>query len=145
MPFEGGPYLKAAVFCDRVIEGKDNVLSLIRVVDRLMTTAAGANPPKDMPTASFQMSVVIMLISGKARGRHDVRIEREAPNGERKKIWEGSVQLEGENKGHNLNLGLSETFEYEGVYWYDIFVEDELLTRSPFQVGYVRVSAGRVG
>lgn len=36
---ETGPYLKAAAFCGDVIEDKDGVLSLIRVIDRLIVTA----------------------------------------------------------------------------------------------------------
>ena len=142
MPFEGGPYVKAAAFCDRVIEGKDGVLSLIRVIDRLTTTAAGADTPKDMPPANFPVSAVVMLISGRARGRHELRVDREAPDGTRKPVWSGSLLLEGDYKGNNVVLNLSETFELEGTYWYDIFVEEELLTRMPFQVTYVRLSAG---
>jgi hypothetical protein len=143
MAFEGGPYVKAAVFCDRVIEGKDNVLSFIRVIDRLVTVASGPGAPNEMPPSSFQMTAVIMFTSGMARGRHDVRLEREAPNGTRNSIYSASVHLEGENKGHNLILNLAERFDFEGIYWYDVFVENQLMTRMPFQVIYSRQSAGR--
>ncbi len=136
MPFDGGPYIKAAVFVSQVIEGKDNVLSLIRVIDRLTTSASGPEPPNDMPEATFTMNAVIMLVAGKARGRHQVRFVREDPNGERRDIWSGGVPLEGENKGHNINLALSESFALEGTYWYDVFIEDVLMTRMPFQVIY---------
>lgn len=33
MAFELGPYIQAATFCSEVIEGKDGVLSLIRLMD----------------------------------------------------------------------------------------------------------------
>ena len=142
MPFDGGPYIKAAMFVNQVIEGKDNVLTLVRVIDRLTTTASGPSAPSEMPPASFPMHAVIMLVAGKARGRHQVKIIREAPNSERREIWTGGINLEGENKGHNLNLGLNETFALEGVYWYDVFIDDVLMTRMPFQVIYQPISTG---
>ena len=142
MPFEGGPYIKAAVFVGQVIEGKDNVLSLIRVIDRLVSAASGLEPPQEMPTVTFSMSAVIMIVAGKARGRHQVKLVREAPNTERKDIWIGGILLEGENKGHNLNLALNESFSLEGIYWYDVFIDDQLMTRMPFQVVYQPSTAG---
>jgi hypothetical protein len=140
MAFEGGPYVKAAVFVNQVIEGKDNVLSLIRVIDRLVTTASGPAPPQNMPVASLAMHAVIMFVPGRARGRHQIRLVREAPNADRIEVWSGGILFEGENKGHNVNLALNETFSLEGVYWYDVFVDDGLVTRMPFQVVYQPMS-----
>jgi hypothetical protein len=145
MPFDGGPYLKAAVFVNVAIQGNDNVLSLIRVIDRLVTQAQGASPPKEMPVVTSRMNAVIMLVSGKARGRHEVRLVREAPNGVRKDVWTGGILLEGENKGHNINLEMNETFDLEGTYWYDVLVENELMTRMPFQVLYQPMTTRATG
>jgi len=142
MPFEGGPFLKAAVFVNLVIQGNDNVMSLIRVIDRLTQRAQGPEAPQEMPATNFPMHAVIMLVAGKARGRHQVKIVREAPNGVRKDVWTGGIQLEGENKGHNITLGLNESFDLEGTYWYDVFIEDGLVTRMPFQVIYQPMSTG---
>ena len=145
MPSEGGPFVKAAVFVDRVIEGKDDVLTLVRVIDRLTATSSGAEPAARMPTAEFQMHAVIMLVSGRARGRYQVRLVREAPDADRADVWSGGIFLEGNNKGHNLNLALSESFSREGTYWYDVFVNEELLTRMPFQVVYQPITAPTTG
>jgi hypothetical protein len=140
MPFEGGPYLKAAVFVNVVIQGNDNVMSLIRIVDRLVTSAQGPEPPQKMPPATFSMNAVIMLVAGKARGRHQLKISREAPDGTRKDIWAGGILLEGEHKAHTINLSMNETFELEGTYWFDVTLEETLLTRMPFQVVYQPMS-----
>lgn len=142
MPFDGGPYVKSAVFVNQVIEGKDNVLTLVRVIDRLTTSASGQSVPEEMPEATFSMRAVLMFTAGKARGRHQVRIVREAPNAERRDIWSGGIHFEGEHQAHNLNLGLHETFSLEGVYWYDVYIDDELMTRMPFQVIYQPISSG---
>ena len=143
MPFEGGPYVKAALFVNQVIEGKDDVLSLIRVIDRIVTTAQGSAPPNEMPPVTgFTMHAVLMFVSGKARGRHQVRLVREAPSGDRSDRWSGALLLEGEHKGQNLNLRPTETFELEGNYWYDVYVDEELMTRMPFQIVYQPMSSG---
>ncbi len=142
MAFETGPFLKAAVFCDTVIEGKDSVLSLIRVVDRLTTTAVGVGAPKDMPPVGQRLAAVLMLTSGKARGRNELKLTMESPNGDRKVVWEGTVHFEGEDRGHNFVLNLQPTFSLEGLYWFDLTVEDVLMTRMAYRVIYTRQSAG---
>ena len=40
-----GPYLAAAVLCEKVLQEKDGVLSAIRLVDRFIITASGTQPP----------------------------------------------------------------------------------------------------
>lgn len=145
MAFEGGPYIKVAAFCDRAIEGKDGAISLIRVIDRLITTAAGSETPKNMQPVAFQMAAVVMFVSGQALGRHEVKIEKVGPDGFRKPVWSGSILMEGDYKGQNIVLNLNELFELEGTYWYDVFLEEHLMTRMPFQVTYMRLSAGTAG
>ena len=34
-PFELGPYVQVAAFCERVLRESDGVMSLVRVVDRI--------------------------------------------------------------------------------------------------------------
>ena len=49
MAFERGPYLSIAAFCEQTIDDKSNVLSLIRVVDRMTVTGQGPDVPDEMP------------------------------------------------------------------------------------------------
>lgn len=142
-PPQRGPYLKAALFCDQVIEGKDGVLSLIRVVDRLTRTIAGPEAPPEMPPVTHRMVAVLMLTSGHARGRHDIRLEVEPPDPtKRRDVWSGTIHFEGEDKGHNLVVSVDAQFEVEGLYWFNVYLEDQLFTRMPFRVLYTRFSTG---
>jgi hypothetical protein len=102
MPFEGGPYVQAACFCDMVVEDKAGVLSLIRVIDTLGTQQIGPNPPREMPPVAHAMKLVIMLKSGRAEGRHDMKIVPSLPNGETENAIDVSVAFEGDEKGQNL-------------------------------------------
>lgn len=141
-PPQRGPYLKAALFCDQVIEGKDGVLSLIRVVDRVTTMASGPGAPKDMPSVTHGLVAVVMLTSGSARGPEEVRLEMERPDGQRKDVWTGTVHMEGEDKGQNLVLNFQTTFELPGLYWFNLYVGEQLFTRMPLRLMYTRFSSG---
>ena len=142
MPLEQGPYLKTAVFCESVIEGKDGVLSLIRIIDRMTATAAGSEAPADMPVIRRQMTAVLMLVSGRATGREDVKLEVEEPSGARRQLWSGTAHMEGADRGQNLILQFETELKAEGLYWFDVFIGEQLLTRMPFRVIYARLSHG---
>jgi len=75
-----GPYLELAVLCERVLEERDGVLSLVRLVDRLEVTVpgpAGAAGPAAL--APVQLFAVVGFKSGQARGRHQLRLTLERP------------------------------------------------------------------
>jgi hypothetical protein len=136
---ETGPYLKAAVLCENVIEGKDGVLSLIRVIDRVTLTAAGPQAPEEMPPVQRELKLVLMFISGRARGTHSAELKVEKPDGDIRGGWSGSVFLEGEDRGANLVIQINFTFELQGLYWFHLFVDDSLMTKLPFRLIYQRV------
>jgi len=137
-----GPYLKAAVICSDVIEGKDGVLSLIRIIDRLTISAAGPQPPPEMPPAKCPLKIVLMFVSGRARGSHEAAVKIEQPDTTPRDCWTGTVFLEGEDRGANVVIGLEAEFPQEGLYWFDVYVDGTRITRMPFRVIYQRVGAG---
>ena len=140
MDSDTGPFLKAAVFCSDVIEGKDGVLSFIRVIDRL-TATAGGQQPTEMPVVHQRMKLVLMFVSGRARGSHSVEIRIERPDSEVLRLWEGTIFLEGEDRGANIVVDQETTFELEGLYWFDLFFDGSLMTRMPFRVIYRRAGS----
>ena len=139
MTFESGPYLKIACFCERSLQEKDGVLSLIRVVDRVTHTRAGPDAPAEMPAFPYSMTAVVMLVSGQARGRHELKIEPEQPSGLKKPTFTTTVHMEGEDKGQNVVMNLRMTFDQEGLWWFNVYLDDHLLTRMPFRVMYQRM------
>lgn len=142
MSAETGPYLKAALFCDSVIEGKDGVLSLIRVVDRLMIAAAGTEAPPEMPNQEVLLTLVLMLVSGRARGTGDLTLSVEPPDGQAKQLWTSTVLFEGEERGANVVAQINYKFEKQGLYWFHVRLDGEQLTRVPYRVIYQRVVPG---
>ena len=137
-----GPYLKAALFCSDAIEGKDGVLSLIRIIDRMTVAAAGPQPPQEMPTVSRVLKLVLMFISGRTKGTQNVEIKSEGPDGKTEVVWGGTVFFEGEDRGANLIIDMNIDFQREGLYWFDIYFEGTRITRVPFRVIYQRAGRG---
>lgn len=142
MPFERGPYVQAACFCDMVLRSEGGVLSLIRVIDRLTHTETGPAPPEQMPAVSYPMNLVVMLKSGRARGRRTLRLVPELPSGETLPELTFTVHFEGEEKGQNVIMRPAFAFPLEGLYWFRIYLGDEELTAIPFRVRYNRTALG---
>lgn len=142
MGFEDGPFVQIACFCETVIEDKNGVLSLIRIVDTLIRTHRGTAPPEEMPPFTKSLKMVISLKAGKARGRHSIKMAPELPNGSAGDPYERSIHLEGEEKGHNHIVDLTFQFPLEGLYWFDIYFDEKKITALPLRVKYDRIVTG---
>lgn len=142
MAFETGPHLSAAVLCERVLEEKDGVLTLVRLVDRIIVTAQGPDAPTSLPPTVVNFWIVVSLKSGAARGRSVVKIRPEQPSGQQMDPIELTVHFEGEDRGANLILNMGFNVEQEGLYWFDILLDERLITRVPLRILYQRQTAG---
>lgn len=58
-PFERGPYVQLAAFCEYVLREADGVLSLVRVVNVVTHAERGPNPPEEMPEFHFPLNLVL--------------------------------------------------------------------------------------
>ena len=141
-PFERGPYIQLAAFCERVLREGDGVISLIRVVDRVTHAERGSNPPQDMPEFRYPLTMVLNFKSGTARGRHEITITPEQPSGETLQPVTISVTMEGENKGINVVSPIDIPYKYEGLYWFKIDFDGQVITRIPLEVRYSRMVVG---
>ena len=139
MQFQQGPYIQMAGICDQVIEDKTGALSLIRIIDTITHTEARPDAPVEMPSVTYPMKMVIMLKSGRARGRHELKIVPQRPSGETKAPHIRSIQMEGEERGVNNIINMLFTFTMEGLHWFDIYLDDSLLTRIPLRIKYNRI------
>lgn len=137
-----GPFLAAAVLCEKVLEEKDGVLSAIRMVDRIVQTAVGPAGPEEMPPVPVNLTALIAFKSGGARGRHSLRLRPEAPSGLRLPEVSLPVLFEGEDRGHNVLLNLALQADQEGLYWFDVLLDEQMVTRIPLRVVYQRLSLG---
>jgi hypothetical protein len=142
-PFERGPYVQVAGFCEYALRESDGVLSMIRLVDRITHTERGPNPPDEMPEVHYPLNLVIILKSGTARGRHDITIIPEQPSGETLAPATTSINLEGEGKGVNIVTRIDIPYKLEGLYWFKVLFDSKIITRVPLEIQYARMVSGR--
>ena len=131
------PYVAAACFCETLVEGKDNTLSIIRIVD---TYTVPSQRPEGVPedaVPGILVTGLIALKSGPVTGTHRIRLVLENSLRERKDISpEGGwpVVLNGDHHGVNLLLRFPLGVKNFGLCWFDVLFDDELLTRMPLKL-----------
>lgn len=131
-----------AVFCERVLEEKSGVLSIIRIIDRINLSAA-ADAPETMPEFPLKLTAVVSIKSGFLKGKYTVTVKPQTPSGESLPPVELPILLEGDDRGANLVLRFAFNVKEEGLYWFDVLVQGTLLTRVPLRILYQRF-AGNV-
>ena len=136
----GGPWLQTAVFCERILEEKDGVVSLMRIVDRLVVTASGPDAPERMPPGgAFQVRGLLSFKAGFARGSFEVKLSVITPSNRKLEDVTLSMFLEGEDRGVNLPFNMNLQNVEEGLYWFDVRVGERLVTRMPLRIVYQRI------
>lgn len=144
MVYEEGPYVQVACFCDQVIEDKSGTLSLIRIIDTITRSVSDPHSPEEMPPFTHALTLVLSLKSGSARGRGTLSITPEMPTGEVKEPLDFTVHFDGEERGSNIILRINFLFQYEGLYWFDVRLNDKKFTAIPLRIRYDRTLA-RIG
>src|SRR5258708_37199450 len=80
-----GPYLSIAAICENVLEDKDSVLSLIRIIDKfiLSVQGIGMQPPATMSgmVAPISFQVVVSFKEGNSRGLPHLKLVPNSPSG----------------------------------------------------------------
>lgn len=134
----GGPFVSVATLCERVLEEKDGVLSLIRVVDRFsVETFGGGTAPAEMLSRLVpQATLALILKSGGYRGTMKVTVRVRRPNGEyaaQPKI-EAPAVFDGDEQGVAMILTMPLPVWESGLHWVDVEADGRLLTRVPLRV-----------
>jgi hypothetical protein len=138
----GGPFLQMAVFCEKVLHEKDGVLSAIRIIDRVTHSISAETIPDSMPAINFPVTAVICFKSGDATGKYEVKIKTIPPSGEEVATFSGPILFtEEKNQGANIVINMMLAAKQEGIYWFDVMLNDQLVTRMPFQIIYHRVTS----
>ncbi len=133
MPDSGGPHLTAALVCERVLQEQDGVISAIRIIDRVYFVADPSGTPL---TNGYPITILVSWKAGEARGRYSARIRMEKPSGEQVPLLQAPVHLEAEERGVNLVVGSLFQPDQEGLYWFDVFFEEDRVTRIPLRAMY---------
>lgn len=118
------------------------MLSAIRIVDQITHTIVAPSMPEELPKVPFNLTFLITFKSGRARGRQTVQLAMEDPSGARKELFAHSLQFEGEHRGANWVIQANVMFSMEGLYWFEVILEDRLVTKMPVKLLYQLMSPG---
>ena len=127
-----GPHLQAALLCERVTQGPDGLVSIVRLMDRIVVRA-----PKTLtePAPSrVSCHAVVILKTGSRPGKYKLRLVLTSPSGKLLGEFSLEVTLPNEpDQGVNLVMPIEFTASEEGIYWFDVKLDGETLTRTSFR------------
>jgi hypothetical protein len=127
------PYLNAVFFCENVLQEADGVVSAIRIVDRIFVPRI--NSQSSEPQDLVALTLFLGFKGGGYVGEGTVTLSSVAPSGKKTKSMDVIVQFPKEpNSGANVIARTAFTFHEEGVYWFDVVFNGELITRTPIDV-----------
>jgi hypothetical protein len=130
------PWVQVAAFVNIAMHepAPGGWMSLIRIMDRFFVPGTTL----EMPPTPLQTTLVIMLKSGNMRTTASLRIRPRSPAKKEMPAIEIPVLFEGDERGVNVILPVVMMVEEEGIYWFDVFIDEQLFTRIPIRVVYQR-------
>ncbi|MGH9789442.1 MAG: DUF6941 family protein [Candidatus Acidiferrales bacterium] len=131
------PYLVSALFCERVLQETDGVLSVVRIVDKATVEIPQDAPKEKKPVV--QITALISFKSGDAKGKFSVQVVPRSPTGKSMSAPAPFPMLfEGQEHGNNLIINFTIPVEEEGLFWFDVLVDGEVMGRMPLRVEHKR-------
>ncbi len=133
------PYLAAAFLCEKVLREKDEVLSVVRIVDTYFVTL-----PRNLSEDAVPVIQITALLAFKSASqpigepeKHQVVVQLHYPSGQMHQkpatldvFFKQDDSVAGANVVVVMNVGVKEF----GRLWLDVIVDGELMTRIPFRV-----------
>ena len=126
----GGPYLKAALLCEKVLRESDGVHTLVRVIDRFVTHIPSGQNVDTMPVSFF---LVLMFTSGFANQKMKIKSEIRSPSGQTITAVTNDVFFQGGDQGCNIIGEVKMDLIEEGLYWIEVSVNGQLQTKVPLR------------
>ena len=146
-PNDDGPYLAAAIYCERAIEDKqDGAFSAIRIVDqlniRLSPDAPPGFPSREHPIPMSLSGLLCFKTGETGGGEHALRLVAHSPSGKAQVLYEENLILTPQpHGGANLRLNTVVLVQEGGLFWLDVFLDGKRLTRMPLQITVERGEA----
>jgi hypothetical protein len=133
------PYLAAAFFCEKVLEQKDDVLTIVRIVDTFFVTIPDNLPLSPGVKPAIQIAGLLSFKKaslGTEGEKHEARMKLRLPSGRVHSLPAREFNFKpDELSGYNMILNIALGVEEYGLFWLEISVDDdEVMTRMPFRL-----------
>jgi hypothetical protein len=136
--FASGPFIEAALLCEKILQEVDGAKSVIRIIDRVVRRIAGPTPPMEMEPFEYELFLFIRFKSGACRGPMQLEVKLIKPSGESPPPATHTLIFEGEDdRGVDVVMGMRIKFEQTGLYWFSIRLQEETITRIPLRIVYI--------
>jgi hypothetical protein len=130
------PWVNLAAFCQNVIvEQGTGHISVIKINDGM--TLVGVT--KEMQPTPVQLTMALILKAGDMQGQYSVKVRCVSPSGVETTGPDIPHFFEGGGRGIQTVLPIGMIATEHGDYWFDVLLEDEILTRVPLRVLYQQV------
>lgn len=133
------PYLSAALICETALNEKSGVVSLIRLIDTMSMTIHAQPRREDeqerVNAITLKFNVFLSFRGGPARGKREAVLEFYHPNGNQ--VLRGGpypMVFTSDEQGQNVNIELSVVLKDAGLYWFNVVMQDRVLSRMPLIV-----------
>jgi hypothetical protein len=122
----GGPWIKAAMFCDRV------------VMDGGLLSAQGIFEQRTITSPEpLRMSLLLILVRGDWQGPFEVNVVARSPSGEAVATIELNVDLpRPTDASGQVLVPISLVQVQDGVYWFELFLRGQVATRIPLRISH---------
>ncbi len=129
------PLVTAALICERVLVEKDEVVSAIRVFDRVLYQV----PPAPAKPAVACVFFVALKLGDARQDTYEVRVIIRSPTGrEVEPTKEVPMKVQFPTKdpdaGVNLHIGLALSPSEEGLYWIELLIDGQSRARTPLRL-----------
>jgi|ERR1700693_745384 len=130
------PYVQVAAICQVALQEANNFLSIIRIIDRVPLQGF---TPEMQPQPLHNFMLAIVLKSGGMRMKCQITVKIETPTAQKATLFESSALFEGEDRGIQIVAPVAYIAKEEGLYWFEISVEEDVLTKIPLRVMYQKI------
>jgi hypothetical protein len=136
-----GPFVSGAFLCEKVLTETDQVPTFVRVVERFTLPVMPTRLPQGiqlppLPAPILQCALVVMLKAGDVpAGRYTIRIDHIPPSGPEARGQDAAIVFNGSDEnGVLVKSPIAIPSPQEGLHWFDVYFEDERLSRIPMRV-----------
>lgn len=135
-----GPFLTMAFFCEKALQEGDAVFSAIRIINQVLVEQHDDGP--DLPPKYLMDLWMFVGFSSEAyEARRGLHITVTSPSGKEVRIPEKGAQViffPKEEYGSTTRIQLRLGVEELGMFWFRIYLDNELMGQTPFIIKYRR-------
>ena len=135
-----GPIFVSAFACEKILREVDGMITPVRLLTAFHAPPIEITFNEDPPRVEYRyapvyFTIVIIFVSDQSE-RFAVTLTGKKPDGTALGggPQPGSIEMEGGLAGASLIYSLNVPSEQEGEYWFDIFIDEDLVSRVPILI-----------